>query len=756
MKARGYQANFTMGQISEEMHGRVDMEVYAVAVAEARNMVPAVAGPLRRRPGFLNEGEAGQQDRKAISLPFVRTLGDALMLELGHLTMRVRRADGAPVMDGAAPYELATPWGEDDLAGLRWHQSNDVLYVTHLSRLIRPRALQRVADDDWVIVNLDNRNGPWRRENANPAFTITVTAGAGATNELDPSDTTVGSIQGVGGTVTLGASQALFDASMVGGLFRLRQSNGNPGVDSWAPKTNYDGNVYILSDGKVYKRGVGGNPSGTTPPLHDKGSVSDGRLRWLYRHDGAGVVRITSVSFPTVATAVIVSPLPFRSGTATEYWSEGAWSAYRGWPGDVTETDDDRLAFSGPAAEPGRRDITRTAGYGPDWVDFTPGLGTGRVVDDDAIAGNLGAGGDAITWMATATYLMMGTSRREFVVTGETLDDPLSPAGAKSRGLSGIGGEDVAPAAAHDGVLFVARGGRGLRHLRLSTDQQMGSQDLGYFVEDLLNTRLAGVTWAPQPDNLAWAWTRTGQLLALVFKPDQNVFGWSRVDLPGGFIVEWAAVLPGDDGRDNLWLNVYREKGGEPQRLIWRQAARWAKGDPLDRVIYLDGCELYHGAAASILGGLEHLEGETVRVFADEGRLVFTAVVADGQVALPSGQTCTKACIGLAYLSRVVSLPLDLQGPAGGVGMLQKPFDMTLYLADAVSVRAGAHDPRGDTRLETFATPQWGGTVRPRALVERRSIGADSSREAQVVLEVDDVWPCTLRGWRFEAEVGGA
>ncbi len=755
MMARGYQANFTMGQLSAEVHGRVDMEVYADAVAEAANMVPAVTGPLRRRPGFLNEGAAGQQDRKVISLPFVRTLGDALMLELGHLTLRVRQADGAPVMDGPDPYELVTPWGEDDLAGLRWHQSNDVLYVTHQSRVIAPRVLQRLADDDWAIVALENRHGPWRRENAIDTFTITVTNVSG-TNEADPSDATIGSIQGVGGSVTLTASQDLFDAGMIGGLFRFRQSNGNPGVDSWAPKTNYDNGVYILSDGKVYKRGAGSNPSGTTPPLHDKGSVSDGKFQWNYRHDGAGVVRITAVTNATTATAEIVTPLPFLSGTATEYWSEGAWSDYRGWPGDVTETDDDRLAFSGPLAEPGRRDITRTAGYGPDWVDFTPGLGTGRVVDDDAIAGNLGAGGDAVSWMATATYLMMGTARREFVVTGETLDDPLSPAGAKSRGLSAVGGEDVAPAVAHDGVLFVARGGRGLRHLRLSTDQQLASQDLGYFVEDLLNARLAGLAWAPQPDNLAYAWTRTGQLLALAFKPDQNLFGWSTISLPGGFIVEWAAVLPGDDGRDTLWLNVYREKDGAPQRLIWRQAPRWAKGDALDQVIYLDGCERYDGAATATLGGLEHLEGETVRVFADEGRLLFTAQVSEGAVTLPTGETCTKACVGLRYTSRVVSLPLDLQGPAGGVGMLQRPFAMTLYLADAVNARTGAHDPRGDTQLETVLAPQWGGSVRPRTVVERVSIGADSSREAQVVLEADDAWPCTLRGWRFEAEVGSA
>ncbi len=748
MRARGYQANFTMGRVAAEVHGRVDMEIYADAVAEAENYLPAVTGPLRRRPALMHEGEAKFADRLAISVPFVRTLGDAVSLEFGDEYLRVRNADGSPVMDGPDPYEIVSPYAASSLSGLRFHQSNDVLYITHVSRLIQPYVLQRLGETDWVFTPLQMRNGPWRRENQTAAHTVSVTMISG-TAEVDAGDATIGSIL-PGATVALASSVSLFDAAMVGGLFRFRQSNGNPGVDSWAPKTNYGANIYILSDGKVFKRGSGSNPSGSTPPLHDSGTVGDGRLQWIYRHDGAGIVRITGVTDAFSATGEVIATVPFLSGSATEYWSEGAWSDYRGWPGDVTETDDDRLAFSGPYAEPGRRDITRTAGYGPDWVDFKPGLGTGRVTDDDAIAGNLGAGGDAISWMGTATYLMMGTSRREFVVTGETLDDPLSPAGAKSRGLSAVGGEAIAPAVAHDGILFVPRGGRGLRHLRLSADQQLAASDLGYFVEDILNTRIAGMAWAPQPDNILWIWTRTGELLSVVYKPDQNMFGWATAPLPGGFKVEWASVLPGEDGRDTLWLNVFRMKGETPQRLIWRMAPRWRKGDPLDQILYLDGCERYDGAPASVLGGLDHLEGETVRVFADMGRLLFNAVVTGGEVTLPEGETCTKACIGLRYLSRVVSLPLDLQGPAGSVGMLQRAFDMTVYLADAVNARIGGLDQP----LETVAATRWAGQPQPRTIIEKRNIGADAERDAQVVLEADDAWPCTLRGWRFAASVG--
>ena len=749
MRARGYQANFTMGRVAAEVHGRVDMEIYADAVAEAENYIPAVTGPLRRRAGFMHEGEPKFGDRVAICVPFVRTLGDALQLEFGDGYLRIRNADGSPVMDGEAAYEVVSPYADEDLAGLRFHQSNDILYITHVSRRVRPRVLQRQGDTAWEFKPLEARYGPWRRENTVETFTVTVTVGT-ATEEVDPTDATIGSILGPG-TVTLTASAALFDPDMVGGLFRLRQSNGNPGVDSWSPKQKYDnGGTYVLSDGKVYARGAGVNPSGTTPPLHDRGSVSDGKFQWAYRHDGAGIVRITAVAGATSATAEIVSNVPFLSGTATEYWSEGAWSEHRGWPGHVTETDDDRLAFSGPYDEPGRRDITRTAGYGPDWVDFKPGQGTGRVLDEDAIAGNLGAGGDAVTWMATATYLMMGTVRREFVISGETLEEPLSPAGAKSRGLSAVGGEAIDPPVVHDGILFVPRGGRGLRHLRLSTDQQTAAADLGYFVEDILNKRIAGIAWAPQPDNIAWIWTQTGELLSVVYKPDQNMFGWSTMPLPGGFKVEWASVLPGDDGRDTLWLNVFRTKNGAPQRAIWRQAARWVVGDPLDRVIYLDASERYDGAATSVLAGLDHLEGDAVRVFVDGGRLLFDAVVTDGEVLLPEGETCTKACVGLRYLSRVVSLPPDLQGPAGSVGMLQRAFDVTVYLADAVNARVGALGHP----LETVAATLWAGAPRPRSLVEKRNIGADADRIAQIVLEADDAWPCTLRAWRFVAEVG--
>ena len=45
------QASFTGGQISRRLHSRVDTQVYAIAAAEVTNMVPAVEGPLQKRPG---------------------------------------------------------------------------------------------------------------------------------------------------------------------------------------------------------------------------------------------------------------------------------------------------------------------------------------------------------------------------------------------------------------------------------------------------------------------------------------------------------------------------------------------------------------------------------------------------------------------------------------------------------------------------------------------------------------------------------
>lgn len=721
-----------MGQVSDELGARVDLALYQSGLSTALNTAAAVTGPARRRAGFLDEGVPKSQAQPAYLVPFVR-FEVRQQLELGDHYMRIHNADGSLVMVGGAPYEIVTPYGVGDLAGLRWMQANDVIYFTHLSSAIPPYVLQRQGDVTWVFLRLDVRNGPWRPENIDETFTL--------------------DISGLTGVVNIQASKPLFDALHVGALFRIRAAGGNPGLHTWGPDLDPLSYQLYLSDGKVYKTGVkiSNLHTGTTPPVHDQGTVSDGNKPWTFIHDGAGVVRITAVTDSMNATGLVLATMP-TSGDGnsslpnmaialptTSFWSEGAWSDYRGWPQHVQETGDERIAFAGTRSEPGGFFETRSFGFGANFVDFKPGLGTGRVVDDDAIRRTIGGGADAVAWLAFASTMMVGTARKEYAFGGTSVDDPPTPASNAFRGLSGVGGASIKAAETHDGVVFVPRGNRGLNQIRLGADQGYGDQDLAIFARDLVAGRIAKIVWAPHPDKTLWVLLETGQLLHLLYDPRQNAFGFHVHALGGGFVVEDLSVLAGPDGRDTLWLTVVRVKDGVAQRRIWRQAPPWMKGDDLDQVYYLDGGKIYDGAPASVLGGFDFWAGETVRVYGDMGRIVVDAAVsAGGVVTLPD--PVSKAYVGMRYRSRSETLPLDISGPGGTLGQEQRPTAVTVYLTDfvvgAVSFGGGALEPVGGT--------PWGVAPAPVSLVKRGNVGGKTDRRATVAFETDDCWPATL------------
>jgi hypothetical protein len=746
MRARSFQSNFAMGILDEEAHGRVDLEIYVGAVADCQNAIPSRLGSLRRRAAFIDEGAPKHSDKAALLVAFRRSAGDQIQLELGDGYMRIWEPDGAQRLDGPTPYEIVTPWAEADLDGLRWDRSNDVVYFAHKSRALPPKALQRAGDLAWSVVALANRNGPWRRENGDLTKTI--------------------SADKLTGSVTLTAlGHAPFTAAMVGERIRLRTPDGQPSCSTWTPATDYEAWQLVQSDGKLYVAPGSNKKSGTAAPLHDSGSVSDGAMIWTYLCDGAAVALITGFTSPTSVSATIEGTLPgwTYSGDKTfcqtpsaipfgptSRWAFGAWSARYGWPGDVAVTDEERIAFSGPAAEAGRYDATRSFGYGPDYVDFTPGLGSGRVEDTDALQRAIKGGADPIEWLVATTGLMFGTGSREGIIQGETLDDALTPAGNRPRTLTLTGSSDVRPALAHNGVLFVPVGNRGLSYLGVGVDQTVADADLADFVEDLVADRIAGVVWAGNPDKVAWLWTFSGKLLSLTYQPKQNQFGWARHPLPGGFVVECVSVITDVDGRDVVWLIVRREKDGATQRRVWRQAARWRTGDPLDQIIYLDGCKLYSGPETATLDGLEHLAGETVRVFGNEGRDIFDAVVSeDGEITAPEHTLLTKACVGLLYHTEIQSLPLDQGGPGETAGALQRILSITIKLADSVSADVSFD---GGAIEEEGGKP-WVDNPAPGALVFKRKVGGTTTRDARWRVGTDDCWPMTVRSVRAEVTV---
>lgn len=756
MRQTGFQQAFNVGELGPDAWSRSDLAQHSKGCIAAFNMIGRVAGPCGRRPGTWFVGAPKHADKAARLIPFRRSVGDALVLEFGDTYARVWTVNGDPVLDGLAQVEFATPWTEAQLDGLRWRQVGDVIYFCHRDGL-RMQTLTRTSNTAWAILPTVFIDGPWRPENADQALKLTL----------------------VGATLTA-TGHAPFTPQHVGALFRLRKNDGNPGVMSWEPEEQDIGeNARRLSNGRVYTRTGGINDAGNTPPVHDSGKVLDGKAEWTFLHDGAAVVRVIGYTDANTVTVQVLTGLPDDLDTGTFNWAEGAYSDARGWPTAFPALREERLALAAPAAEPDAVDFTRTAGFRPDRLDFKPGLGTGRVVDDDAVRRPVGDERNRVVWLAGSTFLMAGTTDAEFLISGATVDDPISPSGCVARPLGEYGSADVAPVLAHDGVLFVAAGGETLREVKMAPDQSLGRRDLNVVAEHIGQRGLAELTWLKQPYNLLWVRLADGGQASFTYHAEHAVEGWNRhglaastlptpeEPLAGGLVLESSCVVPGLKGRPRLFMLARREKGGVTQRLILRLA------DREDR-LFLDAAELYAGAASNTVGGLDHLAGETVTVMAATendaptapggrgwGQYQDRAVDAGGQVGLPENDgeavTAARMYVGLPYLSRWEGLPPELAGP-GSSAARQVRYTHAHVTLDAADAQVGTTDDiEGDSGVDHLEGRRPGDVA---GLVVRRhawraALQGGASRDRRIFVQTRSGYDLVISSLRASADVDG-
>jgi hypothetical protein len=152
------QTNFTAGELSPRLGGRVDLARYANGLSRLENMYAQPHGGATRRSGLRYLGEAMDHARTSRLVPFQFSTVQAYVLEFGHGAMRVWK-DGGQVLDGATPVEIVTPYLEADLDGLQWCQSADTMYLVHPSHAVRK--LTRTSHTDWTLAEVAFTNNPF-------------------------------------------------------------------------------------------------------------------------------------------------------------------------------------------------------------------------------------------------------------------------------------------------------------------------------------------------------------------------------------------------------------------------------------------------------------------------------------------------------------------------------------------------------------------------------------------------------------------
>lgn len=148
------QYSFAAGELSPTLFGRVELAKYRVGAAQLKNFFVDYRGGASTRPGTKYVGECKYADKltRLIRFQFSADINQNYALEFGDLYMRVIQNGAYVESSPGVPYELVTPYAEDDLFTLKFTQSNDTMTITHPE--YAPRDLTRTDHDAWTLTEV--------------------------------------------------------------------------------------------------------------------------------------------------------------------------------------------------------------------------------------------------------------------------------------------------------------------------------------------------------------------------------------------------------------------------------------------------------------------------------------------------------------------------------------------------------------------------------------------------------------------------
>lgn len=160
--------SFNGGEVTPEFFGQITDAKYQTGLALCRNFVAKPQGPVENRAGFAFVRAVKDSTKKAKLIPFTYSTAQTMVLETGAGYFRFH-TQGATLLSGGVPYEVANPYAEADLFDIHYVQSADVLTLVHPNHA--PRELRRLGATNWALAVI--------------AFTPEIAAPAGVTATPD-------------------------------------------------------------------------------------------------------------------------------------------------------------------------------------------------------------------------------------------------------------------------------------------------------------------------------------------------------------------------------------------------------------------------------------------------------------------------------------------------------------------------------------------------------------------------------------------
>jgi len=198
------QTNFSSGEVSPQIEGRVDIAKYQNAAATLNNVFVRVYGGAYRRPGTYLASVTKLSVSAVRLIPFQFSTTQAYIVEAGDLYFRFYKDSGILNQIAGNPVEITTSYTSTNITSLQYAQDADTMYIT--SNDYPQKKLTRSSHYLWSLEQVDFKGGPWIDNSDETAFVMA---------------------NGTTGAVKIFASGSFtFVAGHSGSLFRVGNSNG--------------------------------------------------------------------------------------------------------------------------------------------------------------------------------------------------------------------------------------------------------------------------------------------------------------------------------------------------------------------------------------------------------------------------------------------------------------------------------------------------------------------------------------------------
>jgi hypothetical protein len=271
-----------------------------------------------------------------------------------------------------------------------------------------------------------------------------------------------------------------------------------------------------------------------------------------------------------------------------------------------------------------------------------------------------------IVWMLATKELTAGSSNAEYLISsdgpaifiGDIQLDRQSAYGSTSERSKLVG----------DKILYITRDSRRLHAMQFDRDSQVWlSEEISFPSEHITEPLMHGFARQQWPGDLLWFPLKDGTAAACSYNRPMQVYGWHQHNTEGKIVDMESGELT---ERSVLLMLVVRSSGN----LGLEHTSN--TGTPVDSRI-----SVQLEPPSVTVTGLDHLEGNTVQVIADN-TLHPDRVVAGGEITLQ--RVAAFVQVGLGYRKRVKTLPFDKGSQKGSARAYMKRYkDIYLALLDS-------------------------------------------------------------------------